>query len=256
MEGLQRYELEQRMLKRSLSGKSLRDYLEPVRASGQLPPGMVGDCLYEDLSRGVERFVQAFSPFLTGKPLDPLEVDLDMGLFKVEGRIENIYTERAIRYRYTTLKAKDLIRAWIYHVALNCAGPEEYPRTTMVVGISEKGGERIWSACHYKSLENGEELLTQILQTYWRGLMMPLPFFPEISWKYAERTMKQGGSPEDALRYARSSWQGNEYSRGAGQEEYNRLCFRGRDPLDAEFQRISEAFFGPLIEHMEEALGP
>jgi exodeoxyribonuclease V gamma subunit len=252
IEGLQRYELEQRMLKRSLSGKSLRDYLGPVRASGQLPPGMVGDCLYEDLSRGVDRFVQAFSPFLTGKPLDPLEVDLDMGLFKVEGRIENIYTERAIRYRYTTLKAKDLIRAWIYHVALNCAGSEEYPRTTMVVGLSEKGGERIWSACHYKSLENGEELLTQILQTYWKGLMMPLPFFPEISWEYAERTIKKGGSPEDALRYARSSWQGNEYTRGAGQEEYNRICFRGRDPLDAEFQRISEAFFGPLIEHMEE----
>jgi exodeoxyribonuclease V gamma subunit len=254
MEGLQRYELEQRMLTRSLSGKSLRDYMGPAKASGRLPPGVVGDCLYEDLSRGVDWFVHAFSPFLAGKPLDPLEVDLDVEAFKVEGRIENIYAERAIRYRYATVKAKDLIRAWIYHVALNCAGPEEYPRTTMVVGLSEKGGERIYSACHYKSLEDGEKLLSQLLEIYWKGLVTPLPFFPGISWEYAKRTIKKGGSREDALRYARNSWQGNDYTGGEGQEEYNRICFRAREPLDAEFQRISEAFFVPLIEHMEEGV--
>ncbi len=252
IEGLQRYALEQRMLKMTFSGGGPRDCLGPARASGQLPPGVVGDCLYEDLSRGVERFVRDFSPFLGFRPLEPLEVDLDMGAFKVEGRIENIYAESAMRYRYATVKAKDLISAWIYHVVLNCASPAQYPRTTMIVGLSEKRGERVLSACRFTSLESGEQLLAELLDTYWNGLMTALPFFPETSYEYAGRVLRKGASPGDALRYARKSWEGNEYTRGEGQEEYSRICFRGRDPLGAEFQRISEFFFGPLIRHMEE----
>ena len=67
---LEQYLLEESMLRRRLQGRSLRDDFLLAASTGRLPHGPVGQCIYEDLSPGVEHFAEELSPLL-GK--DPLE---------------------------------------------------------------------------------------------------------------------------------------------------------------------------------------
>ena len=55
---LQRYMIEQNLVDNRLSGKPLADYRPIQRGQGQLPPGRIGDYLYDEMSAGAERFVR------------------------------------------------------------------------------------------------------------------------------------------------------------------------------------------------------
>jgi len=65
--------------------------------------------------------------------------------------------------------------------------------------------------------------------------------------------MTKDGEPvearEDAaLDAARKKWEGSNYLRGEGTDDYCRLCFSDFDPLDGEFQELSLTIFGPLLK--------
>jgi len=64
--------------------------------------------------------------------------------------------------------------------------------------------------------------------------------------------MKEGAPTEEgeeaALDAARKAWEGSNFLRGEGLDDYFRLCFSDFDPLDREFQELSLTLYGPLIE--------
>jgi exodeoxyribonuclease V gamma subunit len=82
--------------------------------------------------------------------------------------------------------------------------------------------------------------------------MRPLHFFPESSWAYAHTFLKKGKTREDALRSACNAWAGSDYSRGEREDPYYQLCFSSTDPLDSDFQRISEEVFRPVLKYQRE----
>jgi len=91
--------------------------------------------------------------------------------------------------------------------------------------------------------------LAALAGIYWAGLSQPLHLFPEAGFVYAERLQKRQGE-ERALSAARTVWIGNEFSKKIpeGQDPYHRLVFRGLDPLDADFERLSREVFLPMLE--------
>jgi len=50
-----------------------------------------------------------------------------------------------------------------------------------------------------------------------------------------------------ALDAARVFWEGSEFLRGEGMDEFFRLCFGDSDPLDREFQELSLTIYEPLL---------
>ncbi|MBA7641990.1 RecBCD enzyme subunit RecC [subsurface metagenome] len=152
-----------------------------IRASGQLPHGTLGECIYDDLIRGVERFVEKTGPYIPETALEPLELDLGIAGFRLTGRIDAIYPERLLRYRYARVKPRDRLDIWIHHLALNSAKPDKYPRTSMLAGMRPKGGESEWVAWEYSPVESSDEILARLLKQYWAGLVRPLHFFPDSS---------------------------------------------------------------------------
>jgi len=252
LKGLERYLLEENLVERRLAGGNLKDFLALVRASGRLPHGTPGDCMYEDLTRGVEHFVERTVPYIREISLEPLEVDLGISGFRLAGRIDAIYPERLLHYRYARVKPRDRLRIWIHHLALNSVIADGYPRTSVLAGLRPKGGETEWAAWEYSPVENSEEILGRLLQQYWAGLVRPLHFFPDSSWTYAYMILEKNKPGENALSSARKTWTGSEYNRGECEDPSYQRCFRNTDPLDSEFRRIAEEVFSPLIEHQRE----
>lgn len=250
LEGLEKYLLEEILVERRIAGFDLKEFFPLVRALGELPHGVVGECIYENLKDGVERFVENMMTYLRGERLEPIEVNLSIADFKLVGRIDGILTERMVQYRYTRAKPKDHLRLWIYHLALNSMEAEHYPRTSILSALHpNREKPHLWE---YSPVEKSRELLKQLLKRYWEGLKKPLHFFPESSWCYIRELQKRGKDKADALRVACNKWKGSDFTRGEGEDPYFKLCFGSMDPLDKEFQELTIEVLAPLLKHQKE----
>jgi exodeoxyribonuclease V gamma subunit len=249
--GLERYLLEKSLLRRRLQGMDPADELEVVKASGRLPSGVPGECLFEAMRAGVQRFVENLSPLIQIPAPEPLEFDLEVRGFRLSGKMEGITAQGLVRYRYASIKPKDHLRAWIYHLALNSLRGTGSPRSTVLAGLSEgKGKDREWVAYEYGLLEEAEEVLLNLLRIYWNGLTKPVPFFPKSSWSYAEAVHKGKSSPE-ALGNALRVWESTEHVPGEDKDPYYQLCFRHKKSHDSDFEETSLNVFGPLLKCLE-----
>jgi exodeoxyribonuclease V gamma subunit len=248
--GLEKYLLEEVLVDKKIAGVDLKTYMPVVGAHGQLPHGAVGECVYDNLSQGVESFVNQTEKYMMGESLSPLEVDLDISGFKLSGRIAGVYTDSLLQYRYARVKPKDHLRLWIHHLVLNVMEIEPYPRTSLLAALHQRSRQPfLWQ---YLSLGNGKEILGVLLEKYWLGLVRPLHFFPESSWDYMHMLAVKNKSGEEALRSARNAWMGSDFKRGESEDLYHQLCFARTDPLDNEFQDLASEVLGPLFEHLRE----
>jgi exodeoxyribonuclease V gamma subunit len=249
IKGLERYLFEQKLLEKRMTGKELEGFSVVAKASGQLPPGTVGECIYDDFRRGVEDYADKTKPYIEGEPLEPIEIDINFDNFRLTGEIVDLYPENLLRYRYARITARDRIQAWIYHLALNAIHGNQHPGISLLAGLDQ---ERVWTAWRYSPVEKSERILKELLEIYRAGLSKPIHFFPNSSWVFVEETLEKNKSPQEALLKSHNTWMGSAYTRGEGEDAYYQLCFRNTNPIDSEFQRVSNKIFGPLLMHQSE----
>ena len=239
VKGLEKYQLEQELVERGAEKGSLEDSFKAVKASGQLPHGVPGECLYRETCRGIESFLGRLASYREGTLLEPLEVDLRLGQFRLVGRIESIYPNGLLHFRYADVKPRDRLRVWVHHLILNKIKNQAYPCNGI---LACKDFD-----CKYPPIKESEALLKDLLEAYWQGLIEPIHFFPLSSWAYAEALAK-GKDPDQALKSARNKWEGSDFNRGEIENSYYQVCFEHADPLDEEFEELSKSIFEPLIE--------
>ena len=116
IEGLEGYLFGQTLLEVALSGKDPLALLPAAMAAGELPHGTAGVCHFEELCRDVRSFAENADPQLRNRRPSPLELDIEIGGFHLEGRIDSFYEAGLIHYRYANLKASDHLRVWIDHL--------------------------------------------------------------------------------------------------------------------------------------------
>jgi len=252
VKALEQYLLEDSMLRRRLQGRNLKDDFVFAVASGRLPHGPVGQCVYEGFIPGVERFAKHLLPLIDGNALESRDLRFDVGGFSLTGSLDHVFKETMIRYRYARLKGKDILASWIHHLVLNSVRAEGYPQHTLLAGLTGKSAkERKRILYEYAPVEEGGKILEGLLKRYWEGLREPLHFFPELSWQYAEARLAKGKPPEAALEQARKAWKGNERSRGESEDPYYQLCFGKEDPIDFAFEEIAMEIFEPLLKSLK-----
>jgi exodeoxyribonuclease V gamma subunit len=232
----------------------LKDDFDLAVASGRLPHGPVGRCVYETLCPGVERFAKDLLRLTGPEALETRGFRIDVGGFSLSGSLDHLSKDTMIRHRYARLKGKDMVVSWIHHLVLNSTGTEGYPRRTLLAGLAGKSTkERRRVVVEYAPVEKAEEILEGLLKRYWEGLRAPLHFFPEISWAYAETRLTKKKPQEAALEQARRKWEGTEWSRGESDDPYHQLCFGKEDPMDSAFGEVAMEIFEPLLTHLREA---
>ncbi len=242
IEGLERYELGGRLAARCLEGLEAGALLPAARAQGTLPPGTPGECWFHELCEGARDFAARLRPHLQGEPLGAVDLDRTLGSFRLTGRLQLGLPAGLVHYRYADVRAKDLLRAWIQHLALGAGAGDRYPGRCVVLGRD--------TGWLLGPVADGEGLLLRLLEMYWRGLTAPLPFFPETARAYIASLRKEKSDAE-ALKAAGRVW-ASDRGYAEGQDPYFSFCFDGPDPLGDDFRELAAAVLGPLLEQAVE----
>jgi len=110
------------------------------------------------------------------------------------------------------------------------------------------------AAWEFAPVSNPAHILNSLLKLFWEGISEPLHFFPESSFEYARRVLLRHQTKPEALNAAKNKWTGNDFARGESEDPYSERCFGKTDPLDDEFEKVSEQVFAPLLDYSKEIL--
>jgi exodeoxyribonuclease V gamma subunit len=240
LDALQYYTLTQEHIRSTLDGVEHDRSLQLFRMSGQLPHGAPGDVLFKEMDRQTQTFTQIVQRSCQGSAPETVIVDLSIGGFAITGTIPTFGRRRMVRFRHAELKGTDLLKTWIHHLVL-CAADDSTDIESLCIAKAQVATFDRTNTCR--------EVLASLLDHYWQGLMRPLHFFPNASWKFADPGQKRGGSLKDPISEAKAVWNGA-YNPGENRNTYYRICFQGTDPLDDEFAAVSQDIYGPLLDHV------
>jgi exodeoxyribonuclease V gamma subunit len=246
---LERYLIGQNLLKSSLSGVTSADF-EPVqKALGQLPHGSVGDYHYREMSIEVEKFLEKIEGIIGAVPQKPIDIDFEIEGFHIRGRISGVSEAGCMQLRYARLRAKDLLKSWIYHLVCCHAAPTGYRRASFLICKD--------AAVRFEQVPDCRRILQDLLAVFRRGWMQPIHFFPDSSYVYAENLLQKAASEPVALKKAKRKWTGSQfgdYATGESNDPYYDLCFRQSEPLDEAFEEITVQVYSPLLAHSREIM--
>lgn len=231
--GLERYGLRQTLLRLRLAGRDPDALLAWLRGSGLLPHGVPGELVFEVQLEVVETFRRRLATFLDEAPLGPLEVDLDLGPFRLQGRLGGLRSGGLLDYRLGGLRCKDRLSIWVRHLVLNALAPEDVPRNGRFIAED--------TTLTLIPVSDARACLADLLELCWQGLAAPLPFHPEsaLAWIKAE-------DYGDAFHKA---WSGPYSINPESDDPAVRIAFRGRDPLGPGFEACARRILGPMLRH-------
>ena len=234
VEGLEAYGLNQELLEKRLLGGSVEDFRLVTRCRGMLPPAGHGDALFADAVAEVDVLVGKIERHIGGSPaLESFFFEATIGEFQLSGKLDGIRRDRKVSYRCAKLKAKDEIRTWIEHLVLCAFAPEEYPKESFLVMKDTVSG--------FQPVQEPAVILATLLDWYWRGLQLPLRFFPGSSLEFAS---------SGSLDKARKKWESGFKFTGEEEDPHFRLCFeQDADPLNEDFASLACELLDPLIQH-------
>ena len=240
LDALEHYNARQEHINNTLGGMEYNRSLQLFRMSGQLPHGAPGDLLFKEMDKQTDTFMQIVQRYCDGCAPETVIVDLSMGGFAITGTIPTYDRNRMVRFRHADLKGTDLMRTWIYHLVL-CAADDSIDVESLCIARDRVATFDRVDACR--------DILASLLELYRQGLMRPLHFFPNTSWKFVAPGQNRDKSPKDPMREAKIIWEGG-YAPGEYQNIYYQICFQGTNPLDDEFAAVSQDIYGPLLDHV------
>ncbi|ODU10232.1 MAG: exodeoxyribonuclease V subunit gamma [Rubrivivax sp. SCN 71-131] len=233
--------LAERLLPALLAGADRERALRLAQAGADWPAGALGQVQLEQALPPLERFAQRVREATTTPPIDPRVVeqafDLDGESWTLVITLAGLRLEGQTRWRAGSLRAQDRLEAWIQHLALCAAAPADVARRTRWIALDE--------ALALTPVPEASAELARLLRHYRRGLTEPLHFYPRTSWTFVHT---QGNRDQ-----ARAAWTPGPYNAHAeGADAAHRLALRGcAEPLDAAFEEIAHAVFGPLLAHTD-----
>jgi exodeoxyribonuclease V gamma subunit len=254
MDNLKGYQLGQELLDRVLTDQSqMENFKKIAYATGMLPDGWPGDQAFNRKAEESRSFGSKLQNVLNQEKLQTEEVDLQIDNYRITGRLERIFAEEQLLYRFGRARAKDLIELWVKHLALQAVKPASHSGESC---LYTRGKNLPVEAHKLQSISNSRDILRDLLDLYWKGLKENLHFFPNSSFAYAEAVCQQQKEPEDGIKAAHGKWK-NSYSPypKEGDDPYNRLLTGGENPIEeTSFKEVSISFWSPFFDSLEEGV--
>jgi exodeoxyribonuclease V gamma subunit len=247
LDGLTNYQLSQELVNRFLDGEDAAQLFELYAAKSVLPQGSLATPTFEKCTVAARSFAAKVKDFTHDEQPDSIAYDQTFDGIRLVGQLSGLYPDGLLRYRCASIKPKDQLAAWIYHLvycSLSPVGGSPEPRSHLLGNGNDDQS--------YAFVAESRELLAGLLQIFRAGLLRPLPFFPKSAFSYAKALAK--GEPEQkSLNRARSEWLGSERSAGEGQETDFDFCFGRVNPLDQQFKDLALQIVGPLLNNHRES---
>ncbi|HBM16034.1 MAG TPA: exodeoxyribonuclease V subunit gamma [Lentisphaeria bacterium] len=219
-----------------------------LKAKGLIPPGRWGDSRAVDIIPDVIEFKDAIKKHIISSPekySDTIKVKTEAVEIELEAFFQSLYGNGQVLYRLATLKDKDMVRAWLYHLTL-CASNYSGRKETLFIS---KGG----SKTIFKELNKSEALafLSELVSNYLTGTTKPLEFFPSASKAFAENMLKKGNIEEARLK-ALSAWKPtyNSSIPSESEDAYIKACFGEEFPDSELISKYALDFYMPMLSSM------
>jgi exodeoxyribonuclease V gamma subunit len=233
--GLERYALRQSLLTQLLDGGYPSTILTRLRGEGVLPHGAPGELVLDEQLAVAQPFVDRLERY-AGERLEPLEVDLWLGGFRLQGQLRQLQPDGLLEMRFGKLRAKDRLAVWVRHLVLNAMAPEHVGRESRFLA---EDVTLTLSDVTLADVEGARALLLDLLELRWRGLHAPLAFFPESAFAWLE-SGEYGAAFEAA-------WSGERNYAPESADAAVRIAFRGCDPIDAIFEATARRILQPML---------
>ncbi len=174
------YEIRHQWVGKRLAGQ--RFSLEKLQAQGQWPLGPLGELEYAKNQPSIEAFVNLINEINLGVALPEVAIDLNLGRFRLVGKLGGWHQRGALFYRFNPLKGKDFIHAWLHHLI----GNQIQAQTTWLLAND--------ATIEFKPEHCPLGDLTAWLDIYAQGQTRPDAFFVEAALAYV-KTKGDGTAP-------------------------------------------------------------
>jgi exodeoxyribonuclease V gamma subunit len=248
-------------LEECMAGKSAEEVYSIFKAMGVLPLGSVGKSSYAALAEGVSALAERIGEERPDDPVDPVDVDLDLDGTRLVGRLDNMWKNGRIQYRYANLKAKHRLELWINHLVLNCLEDSNLPKTSIWIGRDPH--KKVIGTALAPIEDIAGDILSKLVHIYWLGQTQPLRFFPDRSFSYAKSVLQSDLAENDAkskaYKDALDAWE-DTYNNYESQDPAIIHAFGDQHPIanrehdgENKFGELALSIFTPLIQHTREA---
>ena len=243
LDGLQQWQIGDRMLRAHLAGTPLADLRMPELLRGELPPFRLGSDLLDEVARKVVAIAGAAEPHL-GERAESRWIDIDLGGSRITGLVPGIHGSKAVEVGFSTIRGKQRLRAWITLLALRCSHPEVDWRSVCV------GGRGRTVTLGPISATDARARLSELVALYAQGLREWLPLPPNTSAAEVSLT-RRGGDPK----WLRTDWE-REHDAAWGMFLGNDLdSLRGvpstpadRTTTRSRFEALAHRVWEPLLD--------
>lgn len=238
---LDKYQLRSDVWDRTQSGLDADRVGALLHGSGRLPHAALGRVVHQDAQVEVARLNAHLASHQEARDAPPRDIDFEIDGFRVTGTVEHVGPDGLVWWRIGSLRARDRIEIWLRQLAWAAAGHDPVG----AAGIGREKGE--WKTVRLQPPDRAGEQLAHWLHAWWRGLMSPLPFFPETSFAYAKKIVKDRNDESAALSDGRDRWFGNRDVRGERLDPYLDLLYDQDDPLTGAFVELATDLLAPLV---------
>ena len=209
---------------------------EQILQRGELPQAHVGSLIYESMQHRVDALAGQVKQQIKAGKSEPIEVLLLLENTTIEGWLNHVYMQKQVFYRSASIKAKDLIKGFIYHLAAQSMQQEV---ETLLLGLDKQ------ISFAPMSKADADLLLADWFALYKALRNKPVAFFPVSGYEY----VKSGGD----MAKANSKFSPQYIGRGEGENPYIRLTVQSLNDCQEEFIQWSEKLLAPLFEHAKES---
>lgn len=234
-----------RALRAGIRGAALRRYLD---AAPEFPDGRPGDIERDRLAREIEIVDARTQEMQHAREGRSVLVSASLADVVLEGRIEGICEQARVSRRFTRVRRRAELTAWIEHLLMQAAEGFDLPvRTDLVL----RGTETQARVVSYRRVGDPRRLLAELLDIYRSSHAEPRPLLGGASLAFAARIDKGGRA--GAIKAARAEL--------VRQRKYDpRIAYAlgHDDPFEDphwtdQFHEAAVTVYGPLFEHRSEA---
>jgi exodeoxyribonuclease V gamma subunit len=263
---LDHYQIGADILDESIKAKQLNFNYDRHRASGKLSFGQKGRVDLEDIYTKVSPIYKKAETIIKDEVTAVHNADINLDGVSLSGSIDNIIEEQG-RYILTfgKLNSQRLLKAWIYHLALNASSRDADPLKTILIGKNPGQSKETAQEIVFSEIDCdvASKVLSELIACYQSGSVKPFIFFSETSFEFVKHYLKTGQDSSknnilSIMQKCKPKWHNPFFNTGDKNNRYTSLYFGDQDLFQNIDYFISTGFvenairiFKPLMENME-----
>ena len=185
LDGLETWQVGDRILQEFLRGRPLDDALQMEWRRGTMPPGRFGWKQTQDIARCAGPLAEMFESSTQGVPARVREISLDLGDGRrLVGAVTGLHDTRLVRVGYSRLRAKQRLEAWVSLVALAAAA--RGPWVSRAIGRADKSDAP--TRATYSAPDDPLEVLRELVALHDLALTRVAPLAADVGRLCAQTT--------------------------------------------------------------------